>query len=417
MLTSLLTARIEKGSNPRLATSPPISTPKTAKNEPLALHGKRIVFLFEVLILGGAERQGLLLAKHLKENEGAEVEVWGFVHPESAAALCEEYGIPWRIVPHPWKGGRFKIVRSLARLTWVLRRAKPDILLPYVIQTNIACGLTWRLTGAKFCLWNQRDAGINPLGLNLARRAARHIRLFAANSPSSMDYLVNELQVQPHRITLINNGVVLRPPEADRAAWRKRLGLSPDDLAACMVANIHGNKDHATLIRAWREVVDRSPPTIRPPILLLAGYPYQISDVLKLTCDLGLNRVVHFLGPVRDISGLLNAVDLGVFSSLAEGCPNGVLEGMASGLAVAATDIPGIRHAVGPEGREFLAPAGDASALAKHILALVKNPELRSRMGAINRHRIETEFSPRQMCEKMTGLIVAGLNRSLSPTP
>jgi glycosyltransferase involved in cell wall biosynthesis len=179
-----------------------------------------------------------------------------------------------------------------------------------------------------------------------------------------------------------------------------------------MVANIHGYKDHATLIKAWREVVTQSDKTIAIPVLLLAGHPYSgMDDLMKLTNELGLTGTVRFLGPVKDIAGLLGAVDIGVFCSQFEGCPNGVLECMASGLAVAATDIPGIRQAVGPGGYPYLAPPGDPQALASRIITLINNPELRLAVGTANLRRIETEFSADQMCEKMTNLIGEGLNR------
>jgi glycosyltransferase involved in cell wall biosynthesis len=93
-------------------------------------------------------------------------------------------------------------------------------------------------------------------------------------------------------------------------------------------------------------------------------------------------------------------VDLGIFSSRKEGCPNGVLECMAASLAVTGTDIPGIREAVGETGYPWLAPPGDAEALARHILTLARDTNLRERLGDLNRQRIVEHFTPEQMvCE------------------
>src|SRR2546426_8921983 len=86
-----------------------------------------------------------------------------------------------------------------------------------------------------------------------------------------------------------------------------------------------------------------------------------------LARELNLGRSVRFLGPVDDVPGLLSAVDLAVLSSTSEGCPNAVLECMASGLPVVATDIPGIRKAVGPSGYNYLAPPDDARSFAERI--------------------------------------------------
>jgi glycosyltransferase involved in cell wall biosynthesis len=102
---------------------------------------------------------------------------------------------------------------------------------------------------------------------------------------------------------------------------------------------------------------------------------------------------------------LLAAVDVGVFSSRTEGCPNGVLECMAAGLAVAGTDIPGIREALGPEGLPFLAPPGDEERLAEAILDLAESPALRARAGAANRERIRREFTVEGMGARYAAVI------------
>jgi glycosyltransferase involved in cell wall biosynthesis len=101
---------------------------------------------------------------------------------------------------------------------------------------------------------------------------------------------------------------------------------------------------------------------------------------------------------VKDISGLLCATDLLVHSSLLEGCPDSVLEAMAVGLPVAATDIPGIREAVGPAGYEHLAPVGYPDTLAQRILRFALDAQLRQEVGAANRARIAVFFSPERMC-------------------
>jgi len=79
---------------------------------------------------------------------------------------------------------------------------------------------------------------------------------------------------------------------------------------------------------------------------------------------------------------------------------------MAAGLAVAGTDIPGVREALSPDSHRFLAPVGDTEALADRILKLASDGEERARLGAANRLRVETEFSPQRMCEQNVALIV-----------
>ena len=123
------------------------------------------------------------------------------------------------------------------------------------------------------------------------------------------------------------------------------------------------------------------------------------------------DRSVRFLGQVRDVSGLLQSVDLGLFASPIEGSPNAVLECMAAGLAVVGTDIPGIREAVGPDGAPYLAPPEDADRFAELVLLLARDAERRAQAGRANRRRIENCFSPRQMGARMASLCAARLSR------
>jgi glycosyltransferase involved in cell wall biosynthesis len=262
--------------------------------------------------------------------------------------------------------------------------------------------LVWRFTGAKACIWNQRESGITePVGPRLGRWATRLTRWFTSNSKHGADYLIAKHNVPPTRVSVIHNAVELSPPETDGQTWRRRLNVSDDSFVAVMLANLHSGKDHATVLRAWQIVAEEVPAT-----LLFAGRFDGTQDPLKiLALDLGISEQVRLLGPVKDVSGLLSACDLGVFSSAAEGCPNAVLECMAAGLPVVATDIPGVREAVGPDGISFLAPFGDADSMAAKVLELAQNPSLRTRLGRLNRNRIETQFSPRMLGERTWALI------------
>jgi len=375
------------------------------------LNGKRIIIVLYSLELGGAERQALLLGRYLAQVEGAHVQVWAFCNPGRAAKLCEGYGIPWRIVPLRSPRRNIELFKASVKLGWLLRRAQPDIILPYLTYPNVLCGLIWRWTGARLCIWNQRSGGNDRLRLRRPEHwAIRMTPYFISNSQHGADFLVQTFNVQPDKIRVIYNGIELPRPESDRATWRKRLEVSEDCFLACMVANLCTVKDHATLLRAWRIVLDRSAVTSRSTILLLAGRFDNTSEALKaLAYDLELGRSVRFLGQIDDISGLLSAVDLGVFSSRSEGCPNGILECMASGLAMVGTDVPGIREAVGVDGYPFLVPPGDAEALADRILKLVVNSELRTKLGRVNCHRVKTEFNLQRMGLQTVTFIAHGL--------
>ena len=374
---------------PRL---PKNDDPPLTPRSPSTLKGRRIVFVLFNLELGGAERQALILAKHLVETEEAEVEVWGFNKSGPVAGLCDQLGVPWRLVPFPFKRGRIARSFGLARAALSLRRARPDILLPYTFVPNVVCGLVWKWTGARACVWNQRDEGV--------RRTTR----FVSNSDAGARFLIDMLSVDPAKVTVIENGISPSPAEGDRSAWRTRLNIGNDSFVACMVANLHANKDHRTLLKAWKRVIESLHG--RKAVLVLAGrHDGAYESLASLSRELDLNGHVRFAGQVLDVPGLLKAADIGVFSSVTEGCPNGVLESMAAGLAVAATNIDAIRLVLGPNGLQFLAPPGDDAALAGAILKLANDSDLRVTIGNENRERVNEQYAAARMCEQTVAVL------------
>lgn len=381
------------------------------------LEGTRIIITMLDLELGGAERQALMLALHLKDQEHANVEFWGLGgHDGLIARICEDRGIPWRLFPLPWFTGLKDKAINLTRLTLALRRVRPDAILSYLTVPNVACGLIWRWTGARACIWNQRCAGIDRVGERAERTAVKRVPWFASNSQAGAKFLIDTLGAPEERVRIIHNAVQLPAPQMDRETWRRALGLTEDMLAVCMVANLTTNKDHVTMLRAWQHVIEKLNAEGRPAVLLLAGRDTEGTlDKLKiLAFDLGFGRSVRFLGQVKDMSGLLDAVDLFVLSSRSESSPNSVLEAMAAGLAIAGSDNSGIREAVGPEGCRFLAPIGDAEALANRVLSLARDAQLRAKLGSANKVRIEKEYNPHVTCKQTTSLIIDALQESKS---
>jgi glycosyltransferase involved in cell wall biosynthesis len=186
------------------------------------------------------------------------------------------------------------------------------------------------------------------------------------------------------------------------------LGLTPETLVACMVANLSQYKDHVTVIRAWCHLAASCPDS--PPVLLLAGrFDGTEGQLQELAAELHCAAAIRFLGPVADVSGLLSAADLFVYGSKSEGIPNAVLEAMAAGLPVVGSDIPGIREAVGPEGADLLVSVGDHHGMAARISLLLQDAGLRIRYGTLLQRRVETVFGLSRMCEETAEVIAKAL--------
>lgn len=380
------------------------------------LNGAKIIFVFDSLELGGAERQGLNLALFLKAEHGADVQIWGLTKTSGRfSQLCDEVGIPWRGIPFKWPLGRLARLKQLAKFICKVRSENVDILLPYTWLPNIVCGLTWKFAGVKTCIWNQRDEG---LALNKTiwhRYAVRLTPRFFSNSRVGKNFLLETYGLDSDNIAVIHNGVTITKPVDDRKSWRQRLCVSDEHVLACMIANLHSYKDHATLLRAWRKVVDSCSTNNISPVLILAGrFAGKEYELKALAFDLELVGTVKFLGKVDDISGLLYAVDLCVHSSKTEGCPNAILESMAAGLPVVGTDILAIRDVVSPDSYDFLAAPEDSIQLADSMLKLIFDKELRSKIGNANLKHIDKFYSLEKMCINSIASLTAAVNKSTS---
>jgi glycosyltransferase involved in cell wall biosynthesis len=289
-----------------------------------------------------------------------------------------------------------------------LRAARPDILLPYTFGPNIVCGLIWKWTGARACVWNQRDEGIVPFSSPSVRWSAQRTPRFISNCGPGARFLIDKLGVDAGKIKVIRNGIETVAPQWDRRTWRERLAVDDRSFVACMVANLHNNKDHPTLLRAWRKVLDRFCASGRSATLVLAGrHDGAYESLVSLAKELKVDDSVRFAGHVSDVAGLLSAADVSVFSSRSEGCPNAVLESMAAGLPVVGTDIEGIREVLGPNGAQFLAPLEDADGLASVLLKLANDPALRACLGHENRALVHANYDALRMCKESAAVLAS----------
>jgi len=375
------------------------------------LRGKHILLVFCSLELGGAERQGLHLARYLK-NLGCDVRVWGtLIGSGLVASQCEAAGIPWAVHRFLWPCRKSSLLRDGWRMLRDLWRERPDVILTYTTFPNVGCGLVWRWSPAKVCIWSQRDIhGLQ--GDAVERFAYRRVSAVICNASHEVDYLHRILGSTPASVSVVYNGTELAPCRKTRAEWRTDLGIADDAVVVTMVANFRQEKEHPVLLNAWRMVQAAVPKGQTPPRLLLAGAPQNsYESVYQLASDLSLLNTVSFPGQVKDISGLLAASDIGVLVSKYEGLSNVVIEYMASGLPVVATDLPGTREALGEELRQPFCSTGDFDDLAARLLTLIDNPALRKELGERNRHRAAENFSVEVMCQKTADVITGFLKK------
>jgi glycosyltransferase involved in cell wall biosynthesis len=175
-----------------------------------------------------------------------------------------------------------------------------------------------------------------------------------------------------------------RRPEI-RQAKRRELGLPLDAFLAITVGRLAPQKGYPVLLEAVTPVLAEMPAAH----FLIVGGGEQETELKEMAIDRGLGQAVHFLGLRPDVEDLLAAADLFVSSSLWEGLPTVILESMAAGLSVVATDVSGTREIVEDGATGLLVPPQDARALAQAILEAGRDRARSARMAERARHRVK----------------------------
>ena len=195
------------------------------------------------------------------------------------------------------------------------------------------------------------------------------------------------------KTAVIFNGI-----DADRFAEGRRgsLGMETGTINILTVAELNNQKGHRFLLEAI-PAVRREIPNAR---FFFAGDGHLRDELRELSRSLGVEAIVTFLGRRDDVADLFASSDLVVLPSLFEGFPLTLLEAMAAGRAVVATDVPGNRDAVIHGETGLLVKAADPRALEGGIVRLLKDPELRATMGAQGQKRVRSLFTQKAMCEQ-----------------
>ncbi len=154
---------------------------------------------------------------------------------------------------------------------------------------------------------------------------------------------------------------------------RQALGLSPQAVLIGSVGRLAKQKGYEYLLKAAPLVLAYLP---QAHFLLMGDGPLK-AELRHLAGQLGLEAHVTFAGPRSDIEACLGCLDLFVSASLWEGLPTVIMESMAAGTPVVATNIPGSRELVQPGLTGWLAPPGDPSALAAVILEALQDRDRR----------------------------------------
>jgi glycosyltransferase involved in cell wall biosynthesis len=369
---------------------------------------RRIAVLFPIteLPMGGAEQQLLELAKGLDKRKfrvivlnlekGGPLES-AFKHLPGVRLIClRRKGILGFLV-------LFKILA-------IMRRMKVDVVQPFMTPAIFFSIIPAIICGTPVKIITERSGPGRRKGTPLRYRMylyaedflARFVDWAVTNSEAGKRYLV-ERGVDPMRIKVIYNGVNLRRLNAAEEKVyeiRHRLGVPPGGKMVGMVATLFPVKNHALFLSAAARICRLIPDT---RFALVGDGPLR-THLESMSNDLGLGSRVIFFGDQRDVGAYLAAFDIAVLTSDTEGCSNFLLEAMALGKPIVATDVGGNRELVYQGESGVLVPPRDGEALAYEIINLLRNPTLARSMGQAGKEKVTTRFSVENMVSQYESL-------------
>ncbi len=352
-----------------------------------------VLLLTSSLERGGAERQVVELARSLDASR-FRVHVVSLSHDNPLAAQLGEIGERFTVVP---KRSRYD-VGLIRRVRRYLLEHRIDVVHSFMFDAEMVGRLAGRWAGLPAIICSNRCPhwGRRRFKQWIARATTGCFDMMIANSHAGFAYERDAQHVPADKLRVIPNGVDTRRYSPGRCdALRRTLGIPVDAFVVGMFAHFRVNKDHETWLRAAQRIKADHPGAVFISAGAIDGETpnHYFGRAKRLAAQIGIEGSVRFLAQREDMTDLYRMLDVKVLSSRFEGTPNVVLEAMASGLPVIATDVSDNARIVRHGETGFIVPPQDIEAMARCLNTLATGPALRQRMGAAARARAVEEYS------------------------
>jgi len=258
--------------------------------------------------------------------------------------------------------------------------------------------ISGRWVGACSVIHSEHGVEMNPSSEPRRRSWLRRGVFGLADEVFAVSYQLRDMLARrsgfpSRKLKVIHNGVDtrrFRPDTVSRHRFRAELGVSEEEFCIGCVGRLSKIKDYPTILRAAGALSESS---VRWR-LFIAGSGSELQELQALVAATpALHGKVRFLGPIDRVPEFLNAMDAYVLSSLCEGISNSLLEAMAVGVPVIASDTGGNPEVVVDGECGLLFPVGDFQRLAQQLVLLQGTKELREGLGRRALQRVAEQFS------------------------
>ena len=381
--------------------------------------GKNILIILHSGTLGGAERQGLGLAKILTEDYNCNCYLLltstNEMQPDfkSFIEVCHIQRVFHTHSPYLvcWKELNY---RNLKRFVWSIKYIfgyrkllKPyniDYIMPFLnFPSKMAFYLYKALPTVKFTFWHQLGLDIFKPTELFERYAAYNVPVVIANSQTGIDLFRNYYRLENSRAYVLPQYLTMQYEYYPKYQTRRKFKIPKNSLVFGMVAHYREDKLHSIVLKAFQILAQQRGDVF----LVFLGNRNSSINTKKKYIDLTSEvQLLNLEGKVMLLSGesvesVLSCIDIGLLISEIEGMPNAVMEYMLYGLPVIASNHPGCKQLLTES--EFLIE-NEEDILFKKMKKLTENPNLRIQESKRNRKAIRT-FTKEKYMQKLSSIV------------
>lgn len=345
------------------------------------------------LAIGGLQQVIVNLCRTI-DRERFDVSVLCLRHLGEFVPVVEKLGIEVVLLPQKQSGVDYLSFLKVAKL---LREKKIDVIHTHNTQPLIDGTLGALLAGVKTIVHTDHSREFpDKRRYMFAEWLLSHFvyKMVGVSKPTSRDLITYE-RISPRKVVTVLNGIDGSnfSVTVDKQKKRRELGITGEGPVIGLGVRLSEEKGVAYLLRAMPEIIKRYPDIN----LVIAGKGASEKDLKREAADLGIEKNTLFIGPRLDMPEVLKILDLYVLPSLREGLPTILLEAMAAGCPIVATDVGGNHMAITHGESGSLVESKNPGALAAEIVRVLGDEQLRNSYARRGLELFRSKFTAQEM--------------------
>jgi glycosyltransferase involved in cell wall biosynthesis len=376
----------------------------------------RIAQVITGLVLGGGGQVMLTIARNLDRTQ-FEMDIYCVIGGGELLPEIEAMGYPIRVIPSYVGERTFRYrPRQVWQLARELRQGRYDLVHTHLFQADVIGRTAALAAGVPRIVKSLHNMGAWKKWHHLlvdGCLSSRTDRVICC-SEALRESAIRQEKLDPGRVVTIYHGVdqARFRPAVDRVSYCRELGLDPARRVVGTIGRPIPEKGHEHLLDALPAILRRHPDA---QFLIVGEGPLRGAHIARMERE-GLSHAIRFVGARPDIPELLSLMDVFVFPSVREGLGIAVLEAMASGVPLIASDIRPLSEMVTHERTGLLVEAASPPALAAAVNRLLSDDGLRQTLRSNALAHVKAHFTERQMVQSIESVYLELCDRSTTPS-